>query len=71
MNGANILGFYGEKLLALRPAPKLDDHPLSVLRDYVFNLFADTLHFGGRFSIRNLRTRHAVLTGAHLFWASV
>jgi hypothetical protein len=25
-----------------------------------------TLHIGGRSSIRNLRTRHAVVTGTHL-----
>jgi len=66
----NILGFYGE-LLAPRPNPKLNDHTLSALRDYFFNLFAATLHFGGRFSIRNLRTGHAVLTGVHLLWALV
>ena len=27
---------------------------------------ATTLHIGGRSSIRNLRTRHAVVTGTHL-----
>src|SRR5215510_12556480 len=29
-------------------------------------LFAATLHNGGRSSIRNLRMRHAVVTGTHL-----
>jgi len=32
---------------------------------FIFNLFAATLHKGGRSSIRNLRTRHAVVTGTH------
>jgi len=30
--------------------------------------FAPTLHIGDRSSIRNLRTRHAVVTGTHLSW---
>ena len=49
----------------LRPTPKLEDHPLSAVRDCLFNLIAGTLHIGGRSSIRNLRTRHAVVTGTH------
>ena len=58
--------FHGEVLLASRPTPKLGDHPSSAVRDCLFNLFAATLHIGGRSSIRNLRTRHAVVTGTHL-----
>jgi len=58
--------FYGEELLAHRPTPKLEDHPLSAARAYLFNIFAATFHIGGRFSIRNLMTRHAVVTGTHL-----
>ena len=57
--------FHGEELLAPRPTPKLEDHPLSAVRDCLFNLFAATLHIGGRSSTRNLRTRHAVVTGTH------
>ena len=38
---------------------------MSAFRDCSFNLFAATLHIGGRSSIRNLRTRHAVETGTH------
>jgi hypothetical protein len=57
---------YGEELLVLRPTPKLDDHPLSAVRDCLFSVFAATLHIGGRFSVRNLRTRHAVVTGTRL-----
>jgi len=41
-------------LLAPRPTPKLEDHPSSAVSDCLFNLFADTLHIGGRSSIRNL-----------------
>jgi hypothetical protein len=32
------------------------------------NISAATLHTAGRSSIRNLRTRHAVVTGTHLSW---
>jgi hypothetical protein len=39
----NKLIFYGE-LLAPRPTHKLEDHPLSAVRDYLFNIFAATLH---------------------------
>ena len=45
--------------------PKLEDHPLSAARNCLFNLFAATLHIGGRSSIRNLRTLHAVVAGTH------
>jgi len=30
---------YGEQLLAPRPTPKLKDHPLSAVRDCLFNIF--------------------------------
>ena len=63
--------FYREGLLAPRPTPKLEDHPLSAVHDCSFNLFAATLHKGGRSSIRNLRTRHAVVTGTHYTVAKV
>ena len=62
----NLICFYSEELLAPRPTPKLEDHPLSAVHDYLFNIFAATLHIGGRSSIRNLRTHHAMLTGTHL-----
>ena len=62
----NKIPFDNDELLAPRPTPKLEDHPLSAVRDCLFNIFAATLHIGGRFSIRNLRTRHAVVTGTHL-----
>jgi hypothetical protein len=50
-----MIRFYGE-----------EDHPLSAVRDCLFNIFAATLHIGGRSSISNLRTRYAVMTGTHL-----
>jgi hypothetical protein len=49
-----------------RPTPKLKDYSLSAVRDCLFNIFAATLHIGGRSSIRNLKTRHAVVTGTHV-----
>jgi hypothetical protein len=51
----NKASFYGEELLAPRPTPKLEDHPLSPVRDCLFNTFAAALHIGGRSSIRNLK----------------
>jgi hypothetical protein len=41
--------FCGEELLAPRPTPKLKDHPLSAVRDYLFSAFAATLHTRGPF----------------------
>jgi hypothetical protein len=32
----NLVIFYGEELLAPRPTPKLEDHPLSAVRDCIF-----------------------------------
>jgi hypothetical protein len=40
----NMAIFYGEELLAPRPTPKPEDHPLSAVRDCLFNVFAATLH---------------------------
>jgi hypothetical protein len=54
---ATKIRFHGQELLAPRPTPKLEDHPLSAVRDCLFNIFTATLHTGGRSSIRNLRTR--------------
>jgi len=57
---------YGEELLAPRPTPKLEDHTLLAVRDCLFGIFAATLRIGGPSSIRNLKTRHAVVTVTHL-----
>jgi hypothetical protein len=62
----NKAGFYGGELLAPRPTPKLENHLLSTVRNCLFNIFATILHIGVRSSIRNRRTRHAVVTGTHL-----
>jgi hypothetical protein len=53
----NKANFYGGESSAPRPTPKLEDHPLSAV--------AATLHIGGRSSIRNLTSRHAVVAGTH------
>ena len=59
----NVLRFYVGNLTALRPTPKPEDQTLSAVRYCSFDTFAATLHIGGRSSIRNPRTRHAVVTG--------
>jgi hypothetical protein len=55
----NIVSFYGEDLLTLRPTAMLDDHPLSAVRDCLLNIFAATLF------ICKLRTRNDVVAGIH------
>ena len=61
-----IVSFYGGELSAPRSTPIFEHHPFSAVREDIFNLFAATLHIGGRYSIRNLRTRYAVVAGTHL-----
>jgi hypothetical protein len=51
----NMIRFYGEEL-APRPTPELQDHPLSAVRDWLFNIFAAILHIGGRYEHNG--TRH-------------
>jgi len=63
--------FYSEELSTPRPNPKLEDHPLSAVRDCLFNTFAATLHIGSCFFIRNLRTHHSVMTGTHFVIHSI
>ena len=66
----NKVSFHYELLLAHALNTKLEDHPLSVLRDYLFNIFAATIHTGVRSSIRNLKILHNVVKGTHsLSWA--
>ena len=45
------------------PTLKLENHPLSVVCDCLFNTFTATLHTGSHSSISNLRTCHATVTG--------
>jgi len=40
----NKLIFYGEELLTPRPTPKVEDHPLSAVRDSLFSTSIATLH---------------------------
>jgi hypothetical protein len=42
----NMVIFYGEELLAPRPTPKLEGHPLSAVRDCIF---AATLHIYNKY----------------------
>ena len=67
----NKLGFYRLRLLGPCQTLKLEDHPLSDVRDCLFNMFAATLHTGVSSPIRNLRTQHAVMTGTHLSRGSI
>ena len=53
-------------MLALRLTPKLKEHPLSAVRDCLLNIFAATLRIEGRSFNRNLRKRHAVVSGTHV-----
>ena len=62
----NRIRFCVELLFEPREAHKLQGHTLSAVRDYLFSLFAATVHIAGRSSIRNLRTCLVVLTGTHL-----
>jgi len=41
--------FYGEELLPCRPTPKLEEHPLSAVRDCLFNTYAATLRVRRQF----------------------
>jgi len=64
--------FYGKVLLARRPTPNLEDHPLTVTRDCFFNISAATVHIYTQAvsSNRNLRTRHVAVTGSHRHYYS-
>jgi len=64
--GCFATSFYSEELLTPHPTPKLEDNRFSAVRDCLFNIFAANLHIEGRSSIRDLRKRHAVVTGTHL-----
>ena len=43
--------------------PQLEDHPLSAVCGCLFNTFASALHIGDCYSLRDVRTRHAMVTG--------
>jgi hypothetical protein len=54
VNFGNKIIFYGEELLAPRPTPKLKDHPLSAVRDCLFNIFTPTIHIWRSFPPNSL-----------------
>ena len=62
----NKIGFYDNDLSTPPQTLKLEEHPLSAVRDCLFNIFAATLHIGVHSSIHNLRKCHAVMKGTHL-----
>jgi hypothetical protein len=68
----NMVIFYVEELVAPRPTPKLEDHPFR-LSATAYSMYSrlPSISGGRSSSIRNLRTRHAVVTGRHLSWPSV
>jgi len=69
-----MIRFHGEQLSTSRTTRKLEDHPLSAFREYLFNarVFEATLHIGGRSSTPpNLRSHSAMVTGTNLTRASV
>jgi hypothetical protein len=49
LSSRNIIIFFSQELLAPRPTPKLEDHPLSAVCDCLFNVFVATLHNGRPF----------------------
>jgi len=57
----NVVSSYGEELWAHRPNLKLEDHHVSAARDCLFSIFAAALHIEGNSSVRNLRSRRALL----------
>jgi hypothetical protein len=64
--------FYGEELLGPRPPPKLEDHPLSAVRDCLFNIFASTLQ-NWRESPPSATWGRAMpwWQGTHLTWSEI
>jgi hypothetical protein len=55
-----------EELFAPRPTAKLEDHPLSAVRDCLLNIFAATSILEAVPPSGNLSTLHAMVTGTHL-----
>ena len=60
----NCICFYGEELLAPLPTPKQEDHPLSVVRDSLFNTFVATVCIGRL----GLAHKHSLL---QLIWRTI
>jgi hypothetical protein len=62
----NIILFYVEDWLTPRPTPTLEDHPLSAVRNSLFDVFAATLHNWRPFLHPQTDDAPAVVTGTHL-----
>jgi hypothetical protein len=56
---------YGEGLLAPRPTPKLEDHPLSFVRGCLFNVFAAILHSWRPFHEAQKHIENEIIKGGH------
>jgi hypothetical protein len=52
----NKLIFYGEEMLTPRPIPKLENHPLSAVRDCLFNIVTDLINASPGNSFVNTNT---------------
>jgi hypothetical protein len=57
----DIINFLRWGVVSTSPNPKLEEHPLSAVRDYLLHSQLSSTS-AGRSSISNLRTRHAVVT---------
>jgi len=62
---------FSKNINILHQTPNLEDHPLSPVRNCLFDIFAATLHIGGRSSNHNRRTRHAVVAGSQISRQSI
>jgi hypothetical protein len=62
--------FYGEGLLATRPTPKLEEHPLSSVCSCLFNVFPANFHSWRSSLYQRLEDAHAVVTGTHEAWSA-
>jgi hypothetical protein len=59
----NKLISYGEELLAPRQTTNMEDHPLSAVRDCLFNIFAAILHIWSRDSVVGVATGYGLDEG--------
>jgi hypothetical protein len=60
----STIRLYGEKFLTPRPNPKLEDHPLSAVRDFLFSIFTDTLERSGWSDLAQERDSWGALVNA-------
>ena len=55
-------------VVSTSPNPQAGGPPLVGCPRLLIQFIRSYLHIGGRSSIRNLKTRHAVVTGTHYTW---